>query len=722
MGTKAIKKVVDAKKSLSERLSHAFPAAGGKRPARSARIYRADVVIDMDQDQHGMAWHGALTLRSDDVIKYIAPTLEPYKGCTIVDINPGSCLWSDKLHQFLKPKRHILMEPDEEYIEPFVRPLLNKRGSTYVHTNLSGVNSRDYIQNWNDIFTSGSFIGRNRLAQNDPNLRRVDTSLLITGSLVRRNDLFWGAKGSQLSLSNVTWLSLQNRIFHQAGLVRMLWWVAELDKIAFLPHLSNYKHFASASLGLSCTTDEVVAIKSSRSYKADSSALGMRSRYSGIAAESSARVQERMADRGINVPEGRELHQLEQIKKHATNQWRSPLAVEYQTLPEFEAEFCKLHEAVEKYIAIKCGRRITVSHRPALQSLVDSIKYPQVYGAISECPSSATTRRTPGVAGRPGPKVFEGVPAAELRKVLWADFTLQMINLEVHYKVLEENGVDVSALKPRLASLLQQIDETIGWISNVQVTGDASRLWEDIIDFAAPNPILIADRRQYEPLQAKPEDFHPAANLCLLDITPKELDMAVPGVADRAEVVTICSYLLKFMFSFKNRSLTSVLERIAPNAAKDLIPMVPAITDPRRGGRLDPANLKVRQLTDEMMEGLAKAWVEWPFKPETHEMAIEMFDEAQGILRRTSDEALTPEAQKLFILLLLFSLMLRYLPPARYDFTHTAATFYVLVHFKTITSEPPIKTLRASPPFLDSRLLVRLPRCLRKILSSSCLA
>ncbi|KXT16033.1 hypothetical protein AC579_7137 [Pseudocercospora musae] len=624
MGRKAVKTVLDPTKSLSEQLSRLFPPQRRTPSSWKGRSYRSDVVGEE---------------LCNDVIKYIAPTLEPYKGCTVVDINPGSCLWSDKLHRFLNPKCHLLMEPDEEYVEPFIKPLLQKPGSTYVHTSLSGINSRDYIQNWNELFADGSLIGRNRLHQDDPNLRRVDTSLLITGSLVRRNDLTFVQKkyiNPQLSLLNAAWSSLQNGVFHQAGLVRMLWWLAEPDKIALLPHVSNYKLFASAALGLSCNTNEVVAMKSSREYKDESEKVDIRSRYSGISAESSARVQERMADRGIIVPEGREVHQREPVKEDTQTQWNSPLAVKYHTLPEFEAEFEELSERVNKHIEIKTGKKISPSHRPALQRLVDSMRYPQVHGAISEHRSRVSMyakkyrvarSKTTGVASRFGPKTEERVGPAELSMALCADSFLHMINLEVHYKFLEENGVDVSAFKPKLASLLQQIDEWSRCGSGATQLADTCRLWEDVIDFEAPTPILITDRRQYEALRAKPEDFYPAANVCMLDITPNELDMAVSGVADRNEVANLCRYLLKIMFSLKSRSVTSALDRIAPSAAKDLIPMVPAITDPRRGGRLDPANLKVRQLTDEMLEGLAKAWVEWPFKPEMHEMPLELFDE-----------------------------------------------------------------------------------------------
>ncbi|KXT03093.1 hypothetical protein AC578_7726 [Pseudocercospora eumusae] len=639
MGQKAAKKVVDSTKLLSEKLLKAFPPKEGhSAPSkRKGRFDRNDVVSEK---------------LCNDVIKYIAPTLEPYKGCTIVDINPGACVWSDKLHRFLKPKCHLLMEPNEEYVEPFIKPLLQKPRSTYVHTSLSGINSPDTFQNWKDIFAKGSFIGRKRLDEDDPNLRRVDTSLLITGSLARRsNDVPLKFPGSNVSLLNASWLSLQNGLFHQAGLVRMLWWLAELDKIALFPYLSYYKSHLSAAVGLSCNTNEVVAVKSSSVYKEEQEKSRMRPRYSGITAESSARVRERMADRGIIVPRGREVHQYEPTKEDTQTQWKSPLAVEYHTLPEFEADFEELSERINKRMAIRAGQRARNSTKPDLQRLVGSIKYPQVYGAVSEGrpkdflhARKVARNKTTDRASRRGAEPYEGtepeLTVTELGMVLWADFNLHIINLEVHYRVLEENGVDVSAYKPRLASLLEQLDEDSRFTTNSRA--DVEKLWGNIFDLATPTPILITDRRQYEPLQANPTDFYPAANLCLLDITPNGLDMAVPGVAERGEVTKVWNYLLKLLLAYKSRSVAFALDKIAPNAAKDLIPMVPAITDPRRGGRLDPANVRVRQLTDEMLEGLAKAWMEWPFKPEMHELALE-FDESQYI-HRTSEEALTPEA------------------------------------------------------------------------------
>ena len=67
---------------------------------------------------------------TDDIIGYLAPSLEAYKGCTVIDVHPGACLWSSKLHDFLKPKRHVLMEPEMLYYDAFMKPLLDQPGST----------------------------------------------------------------------------------------------------------------------------------------------------------------------------------------------------------------------------------------------------------------------------------------------------------------------------------------------------------------------------------------------------------------------------------------------------------------------------------------------------------------------------------------------------------------------------------------------------------------
>jgi transcription factor 1 len=44
--------------------------------------------------------------------------------------------------------------------------------------------------------------------------------------------------------------------------------------------------------------------------------------------------------------------------------------------------------------------------------------------------------------------------------------------------------------------------------------------------------------------------------------------------------------------------------------------------DARQGGRMDPRRLKVRNMNEEMLAGLVKAFLEWPFRPSNVEMAL----------------------------------------------------------------------------------------------------
>ncbi|KAJ8125970.1 hypothetical protein O1611_g7668 [Lasiodiplodia mahajangana] len=68
----------------------------------------------------------------DDILSYIGPSLQRHQGCDILDIYPGAGLWSSKLHEFLQPRSHILLEPDAELYRPMLQPLLDKPGTKLV--------------------------------------------------------------------------------------------------------------------------------------------------------------------------------------------------------------------------------------------------------------------------------------------------------------------------------------------------------------------------------------------------------------------------------------------------------------------------------------------------------------------------------------------------------------------------------------------------------------
>jgi len=150
----------------------------------------------------------------------------------------------------------------------------------------------------------------------------------------------------------------------------------------------------------------------------------------------------------------------------------------------------------------------------------------------------------------------------------------------------------------------------------------AIELIDEQISLTSPTPILLRDRREYEPLKAEATEFWPRAEMTLLDMVPSGRDISVPDLVDVQESQKLAYEIIRRLFLKKASPLATALDRLGPNAAQDLIPMVPAITDARKGGRLNPNRMKARMITDEMLAGLTKATVEWPFRPTTLELEL----------------------------------------------------------------------------------------------------
>src|ERR1700693_5894906 len=67
----------------------------------------------------------------DDTLTRLKPSLGKHIGCDIIEVNPGIGIWSEKLHNVLKPRTHILFEADHRLYQPILQPLLDAPGSTF---------------------------------------------------------------------------------------------------------------------------------------------------------------------------------------------------------------------------------------------------------------------------------------------------------------------------------------------------------------------------------------------------------------------------------------------------------------------------------------------------------------------------------------------------------------------------------------------------------------
>ncbi|KAK3677312.1 hypothetical protein LTR78_002850 [Recurvomyces mirabilis] len=538
----------------------------------------------------------------DDTIEYLAPTLEQHKGCTLIDIHPGACLFSSKLHDFLKPKRHLLLEPEPLYYDSFIKPLLDRPNSTYRHSTIHGVHLQHYFHNYNKLLNDPELAPRQSLPLDDSRQRQLDPNFLVVGNLARKYTSRARTRSvtlASLILQQMLQASLNNEIFHNGGLVRMLWWVPEGDKYTLFPITEAYRRSLNARLSIATETTEAVGMLDLYNIK-NRYYAARRPRPPFLSAMIADRVQKRMEAAGMKPPEGRDvLYERPEFYPSAS---RSPFESTISTFKELERDI----ESAQKRLLV-ITKDLPSVRRTAMakleESMVESITYPQ-------CKEFHDN--------------FDVRLARRARTIIYADLATGILNLEVALVLLEENGFLRASLDASRDAVKAMWDDMMAHAHSI--TKELSQMIELSVDmqiacFKSP-PMVALEARAYQPLKGEVHEIWPKNQMMLLDMVPKGVDLSVPDLASRREGAKICEMLLRSFMESPAQCLPDALDRIAPNAAQDLLPMCPAVSDPRKGGRLDPRNIKTRSVSEEIMVELVKAWFEWPFKPSTVEMEI----------------------------------------------------------------------------------------------------
>ena len=462
-----------------------------------------------------------LTL-SDDVIQRLAPSLTQHVGCTIIDINPGIGLWSSKLHEYLKPRSHILMEPKQNIYLPFLQPLLDAPGSRY------------RLENWPDsqVWLPKRYIEEGLLhdikGYGDPlsTNGEANNSVLIIANLA-------GQTSKMRELSRATSAHLKamdfshdvrhKTGFQQYGPTRMLMWLSDEDKRPLLPRTVGYRGKVSVFMEANVALEEIVGSRRK-------SVVRIR-REDFLESQSRKEVAIRMQEEGMSIPVGR------------------------QPGPE--------------------DRRSDVS---------------QIF--------------------RPRDSELQ-----ELEAVLKKQKRIDELDFDLHredVKASEQENI-VKALESRTQDFKAELEKmTIKQVSRLFFRDDDQRA------FAMDPPLLLWDRRKAEPLLAGEDEFYAPDQMALLDFQPRAAD-EFPMTSEQSFYFDLISSSL---FSPANQATFRLLDTIASGAFDALVPQVPAIHNPRRGGRRDIDSLRVRTATPEMIHGLAVAWDEWLFKPPIEDLLL----------------------------------------------------------------------------------------------------
>ncbi|KAG4440741.1 hypothetical protein IFR05_003785 [Cadophora sp. M221] len=239
----------------------------------------------------------------DAVLARLKPSLERHMGCDILDINPGAGVWSEKLHGFLKPRTHILLEPDTKMYGPLLDPLVMAPNSTYklvpksglVWGHLEGVLSQEYLPlqtAWN---------------RDDPRVEERNDTLLVTANLGYNPKKSYKGFTSlaQMVIYQFMGAVKAHSLFQKYGLVRMLIWINDEEKHNILPRTINDRRKASVEADFACEKVEEVASSTVH--------MGQGLREPELDLQSGRKVLQRMTDNGIQIPEGRESILVQQL-------------------------------------------------------------------------------------------------------------------------------------------------------------------------------------------------------------------------------------------------------------------------------------------------------------------------------------------------------------------------------------------------------------------------
>ena len=473
-----------------------------------------------------------------------------------MDLNPGVGVWSRKLHDFLEPRRHIMMDVDAEFYRPFLDDLLSKDGVQLVpYSGIEWKRLSDMLRT-----QLSNLEGRpkgEKPTRND--------SLLVIANLTAH------PKKKYLSFENVSMMVLfqfiasirMQSLFQHYGLVRMLVWANDEDKFRVLPSSVIRRKRSAVEAEFSCEwVHEVAGLDPTTDD-------GQSLRDDWINIESGHNVLQRMKTAGLKMPKGRETRMYSQL----------------QASPELAGQRL-------------AGERLPILKRPFRHELA------KMQGSKKQMSSKDLLRLS-----------------ALARRAKYADHELEIYLgfLQEHSRAMrlgelsasgEEFKAADSAWNERLDGLKKNLHNEI----NLMLDG--------LHLFRQDPPVMLTDRRQYEPLSIKEDEFFPNIPCTLMDIQPKAMHpLLLQHGPNSTHSGDMSELLLTHALSNPTGLVTDAMGTMWPGFA-DQASQCPSLLDPSRGGSPISRNgeLRVRVMNEAQWIEVMEAWMDWPFRPSYHQL------------------------------------------------------------------------------------------------------
>jgi transcription factor 1 len=523
----------------------------------------------------------------DDILERLKPSLMKHEGCDVIDINPGPAIWSSKLHQLLKPRKHILMEPEKELYAPFIDPLLNAANSKYVVHQKSGL----LWSHLESILTEEHLPHQETLAREDPRSAKPNETLLVLANISyhpRRSYKGFNSI-SHLVLHQMMSAIRNHSLFHKYGLIRMLVWVEDQERFYSLPRHIHTRKKGSMEAAVSCSHIAEVAssTRPQTSYN----------RQLNLELESTRKAIQKMEANGVKTPPGRESVYLAHLLGYeaATDRLKKAQAD--------TARFTEELPALEARYAAKEFEKYSSAARSDMEPPIPQKKDPR--GRKSNGVLTPEFMRMKALRHL---KTTFDKRSTLLDDVMSRQRKLLIRQGEVH----NTTGDDAHDERETLMRLRREVNQKIDSLPDIgQVRMAQSYLDTDRFTQVDP-PGFLYDRRDAEPLRVKATEFYPQHELALLDFEPQSF---WPSIRADPANYDVLEYIITTINLFPTQSTKSALKALWPGAYEWLSAECPSLSDPKRGGDPDLDMIRIRCLTNEHIEEILEAWLRWPFRP-----------------------------------------------------------------------------------------------------------
>ncbi|KAI1912310.1 hypothetical protein LOZ12_002330 [Ophidiomyces ophidiicola] len=446
--------------------------------------YPSPVLSEGKRDPHSI--HINSEKLCDDLLKRLAPSFQNSSPIDIVDLYPGTGLWSRKVHDFLKPRRHIFLEPCLQDYKPYLQPLV-KSGSTYKLLPWDPLDVASLAK----LFSKGHLPEQTRRELGPQGACQLNPSLLVLANLTRHRQNYSNRFSLFLRFLEAYF---NQTILHQYGLVRIIMIFGPKDAAMVLPRtvfgrrrLSVIADAAGADI-IQLTGDTL---------ESNQAAI----KGQGLWEECSKAVAARASHAGVSTPRRRAVAPLE----------LAPIPLTMIAAKEIKYFPRPKHDWHDKYLEFVKEYEKHLKRDPTARSLPDPERSQRFL----------LYRKRLLLENRQMPLVKEA-----------SEILLAIDKIQIELRALMRSGRPypprTTTLVSEMASLTSKYQDACKQLTPLHKSHAVQR-FQETHAFHTSNvspttgdrtPLLCWDRRPFEPLRVRPQEFKPPVVCSIVDFRP----------------------------------------------------------------------------------------------------------------------------------------------------------------------------------------------------------